>query len=74
MGWCNGTEIFDTIADVILSDKKIDKKETLKIIITALQDADWDCIEESRYIDHPLVKESLVEIDPDWKEYFDDDM
>lgn len=72
MGWCSGTEVFDAIAEALLSDKPLDKKEVLKTVILALWDRDWDCETDSRFFKHPLVRESLIELDPDWEEYFDD--
>lgn len=72
MGWCSGTEIFDKVVKAILEPKKIDKKEVIKEIITAFEDRDWDCQADSEYINHPLVKEAFIELDPDWRKWYDD--
>jgi hypothetical protein len=66
MGWCSGTEIFDQIAEVVLSDKPMDKKATIKAMIEALENGDWDCQGDSAYWDHPIVKEAFRELHPDW--------
>lgn len=68
MGWCSGTEIFDTIVGALVDNKPVDKKEVIKELITALENADWDCQCDSEYIQHPLVKEAFIELDPDWEE------
>ena len=68
MGWCSGTEIFDQIAAIILSDKPLDKKATLKTVIKSLEDGDWDCQQDSAYYDHPLVQEAMKELHPHWFE------
>lgn len=65
MGWCSATPIFDAICEAILNEKA-DKKELLKITIEALQDGDWDCERDSKYIDHPLVREAFTDLDPDF--------
>ena len=71
MGWCSGTDIFDEVVGALL-DEKLDKKEIIKSLIEALEDRDWDTQDESRYIDIPIVQQAFIELDPDWKEYFDE--
>jgi len=70
MGWCSGTEVFDQIAEIVLSDKPLDKKATLKAVIDSLENSDWDCQSDSAYYDHPLVQEVFKEMHPHW---FEDD-
>lgn len=72
MGWCSGTYIFDMVAESLLSDNPVDKKEVLTRLANALEDQDWDCHGESQYWDHPLVKEIFVELHPDWVDDYDD--
>lgn len=70
MGWCSGTEIFDQIAKIVLSDEPLDKKATLKAVINSLENGDWDCQTDSEYFEHPLVQEIFREMHPRW---FEDD-
>lgn len=68
MGWCSATEIFDTVASILLSDKPVDKKEVLMVLAEALRDKDWDCENDSFYWDHPVVREIFIELEPEWFE------
>lgn len=69
MGWCSGTRVFDAVAKALLSEnEELDKKQVLKYVILALQDADWDCEQDSDYWDHPLVREVFMELEPEWFE------
>jgi len=70
MGWCSGTVIFDAVCKVLLSDKPIDKKETVKHLARVLEDGDWDCQNESEYFHYPIVEGVMRELHPDW---FEDD-
>ncbi len=71
MGWCSGTQVFDPICTVLLSDEPIDKKAVLRHVIESLEDNDWDCQSDSAYYDHPLVREVMREMHPTW---FDDEV
>lgn len=66
MGWCSATLIFDNVCDGILSDKPQSPKETIKALIVALEDGDWDCQYDSAYFDNPIVREVMMELHPDW--------
>lgn len=66
MGWCSGTEIFDSVCSVLLDKKPADKKMVIKQLITSLEDADWDCQHDSAFWDHPLVSECFKEMHPHW--------
>jgi len=68
MGWCSGTEIFDTVCDNLIIDDKVNKKELLKSLIQVMWEHDWDCETDSEYIDDELVRECFIELDPDWTE------
>ena len=70
MGWCSATVIFDSVCDGILAEEEKSKKETLTELISALEDGDWDCQQDSAYWDHPLVREIMEDLHPDW---FEDD-
>ena len=72
MGWCGGTEIFDTVCDVVLSGEKVDKKELLKALIEVMWEHDWDCEEDSDFIDDKLVRECFVELDSDYEDHFEE--
>jgi len=63
MGWAGATEIFDTVAEFLLDEKKINRKEVLKALIKVLEDGDWDTQSESEYYDNPVVQEIFEEID-----------
>jgi len=73
MGWCSATEIFDTVAEALLSDEPVDKKETLMILAEVLRYMDWDCQQDSEYWDHPVVQEIFRELEPEWFEDEDED-
>lgn len=66
MGWCSATLIFDNVCDALLAEKPADKKDTIRALIAALEDGDWDCQQDSAYWDNPLVREVMKELHPDW--------
>jgi len=72
MGWCSATQIFDDVCDALLGEgeNKLTKKAALTAIISALEDGDWDCQQDSRYWDHPLVQKIMRKLHPEW---FDDE-
>ena len=72
MGWCSGTEVFDSVAETLLSDKPVDKKRVLKELIRTLEYMDWDCQGDSEYWSHPLVREIFLELHRDWFEEEDE--
>lgn len=67
MGWCSGTETFDVAVEVVL-DNETPTKDKIKKLITAWQNMDWDCEADSRYWDHPVVRQAFRELYPDWFE------
>jgi len=70
MGWCSGTEIFDTVCEVVLDCPAIteDKqKHTIEELYLMLSDHDWDCQADSDYIKHPIVQ-AIVKKHDDWYE------
>ena len=73
MGWSSGTRVFDKVCGHVLGspDRKgistaISVQDLLIALVDVLEDLDWDCQEESRYFNHPLVREILVRKHPDW--------
>lgn len=68
MGWCSATEIFDAVASALLDGGDVDKKNVLEIVISALEDGDWDCQQDSAFYDHPIVQEIFRELHPRWFE------
>jgi hypothetical protein len=66
MGWGSGVDVFDAIASAIIDKDVTDKKALLKAVIVALEDHDWDTQSDSRYWNHPLVREIFKEMNPSW--------
>lgn len=68
MGWCSATTIFDKMATEILETVHSDEDKIAILITVAqtLEDDDWDCQSDSRYIDHPLVGQVFRRMHPDW--------
>lgn len=70
MGWSSGVLILDEVAKALLgnitpSSEKI-VKNALKTLIIALENQDCDSIDNSRYMQHPIMREILRELHPDW--------
>lgn len=61
MGWCSGTDVFDSIVSELLK-KKPNRLEIIKALIKALWYQDWDCELDSCYYDHPLVRKAFKEL------------
>lgn len=72
MGWCSATVIFDSVCDALLAegDKKPTQEETIRALVAALEDGDWDCQMDSEYWSHPVVRKVMLELHPHW---FDDE-
>ena len=66
MGWCSGTELFDSVCAELFSEAPLHTK--LVNIIEAFEDMDWDCQDDSDYRDHPAVVLAMAELHPDWFE------
>lgn len=66
MGWASAVEIFDVVAGALLDKKEVDKKSVLKTLIETLEDGDWDTQEDSEYYNHPVVREVMEELHPEW--------
>jgi hypothetical protein len=58
MGWSGGTEIFDTVAEELISANCMSEHDRIKVL-TSLEDAlshkDWDNQCESSYWDDPVI-------------------
>jgi len=72
MGWCGATPIFDRVCDKLLVNGKIDKQAILEELIDVLKDMDWDCVDESQYFDHPLVKKAFYALGYDYHDDYTD--
>jgi hypothetical protein len=68
MGWCGGTTILDAVFEVMV-EKPTDTGAILRALITALEDADCDTLDESWYSDHPMMRNAMIDLHP---EYCDD--
>lgn len=70
MGWCSGTDLFDSVIEVILDDDLPYKEQVDDIakIIEYFEDNDWDCQDDSSYYDFPIVKDAFKKVHPDWFE------
>jgi len=66
MGWCSATEIFDNVCDSLLGDFPKSPEDTIKELLTVLEDMDWDCQNDSAYWDHPVVQKVMHELHPNW--------
>jgi NADH:ubiquinone oxidoreductase subunit F (NADH-binding) len=66
MGWCSGTEIFDTVVKSL--ENGDDKRETIKSLLQVLEEHDWDCQCDSNYFKNPTVESIFKELHPDWYE------
>ena len=63
MGWCSATLIFDAVAEGLLEkEPKRTPKEILKFLFQTLGDMDWDCQEDSKYWNHPIIQEIVKEL------------
>lgn len=74
MGWCSGTELFDKICETALLDDLLPFDTQVKLlvaVISAFEDHDWDCQDDSGYADHPAVKAAMQQVHPDWDWLFD---
>ena len=73
MGWASGCYVMNRIIENLQAeiDSEIYRKRLYKLIIPALQDADWDteldCIGRDPAYDH-----AIRELHPDWFEEFTD--
>lgn len=71
MGWCSGTDIFDSIVGDIIESNELSlkvKKKLIKKLAAALENQDWDCQCDSEYYNNPLVKAIFKELNPDWED------
>ena len=75
MGFCSGTEIFDPVAKYVIESGMPEpyRHELLKVLVSALEDHDWDCQQDSSYYDFPLIERVMLELHPDWFEGPDDE-
>ena len=69
MGWSGGSEIADTLIDIISTEvkNKTTRKRMYIGIIEELENHDWDTQEESLGQDD-VFDEALKELHPEWEE------
>lgn len=66
MGWSGAYRIFDCVANHVLSDEPINKKELLTDLIEELEYGDWDTQKDSEFWGDPLVQEIMKKRHPHW--------
>ena len=73
MGWHFDMCAFYPVVKAVLEQDapKEQKIDVIKSLITALQDADWDCETDTDYLKHQWVRRAFKETCPswDWKGY-----
>jgi hypothetical protein len=69
MGFCSGTDIFDPVVGWILENLKDEALQlgAIRVLIIALEDHDWDCQDDSRWSNHPVVRRVMRELHPNWE-------
>ena len=65
MGWCSATAIFDSLVRELIENHthNTDEDQMIEIVsplARTLLSGDWDCVEDSAYIDVPWVREALI--------------
>lgn len=68
MGWSSGSDVFDHVVSSFI-ESNISRKIKLEIIVSlieSLEDQDWDCQLESKYITDSTVMAAFKEVHPDW--------
>jgi hypothetical protein len=66
MGWCGGTDIFDSVVEGLLQDHS--RHEIIVALIKALELSDWDCQSDSEFYDDPCVQVAFKEVREECKE------
>jgi len=65
MGWCSATTIFDALVGELVNHHagNTDEAQMMDMVVPlarVLLEGDWDCVEDSAYIDVPWVREALI--------------
>lgn len=74
MGWCSGTEVFDSVTDSVIRCYDQGYINIIAVtyiingLIKALEDQDWDCQSDSQFYNHPIVCSCFKVIHPKWFE------
>lgn len=69
MGWGSATVIFDNVCKSLLKvDKPLTVEETICSLVIELENADWDCQQDSDYWNHPIVQKIMRKLHPNWFE------
>jgi hypothetical protein len=68
MGWASGTDIAEVIAKILLKYVPKNKlKQEAKKALNALEEMDWDCVEEVELFDYiNLLKWGRDELEEEW--------
>ena len=66
MGWCSGTQIFDSVVGALLKKTKRTEEEVISDLVDALEDMDWDCQQDSAFWDDPIVRRVFMAKHPEW--------
>ena len=62
MGWGSGEQVFDVVAGSVLSVSYLRKEDVVTILTkveSVLSMLDWDCQNESRYWEDPVIGKIL---------------
>lgn len=70
MGWNQGVEVFDRVVGFILAQSldRIDsemKVRLIEVVIEALEEADWDTLEETAYWGNRYVRAVMERVHPE---------
>jgi hypothetical protein len=77
MGWSGGHLVFDPVVKkvlelVALREISEDRAtEIIKALVVALEDADWDTQNDSKYFNEPLIRLVFMDLHENW--YFEGD-
>lgn len=71
MGWCSGTEIFDSVMKKLI-EMKLPEEQQLEIatvLIKAMKGHDWDCHSDSAYYGTPLMDKAMIALGHEFDEW-----
>ena len=68
MGWCGGTEIFDTVIQSLNRSviQEVDRDNIINDVIDILESCDWDTQCESLYWNKPFILSIFKKRNPEW--------
>lgn len=65
--------MFGAIVDTIFFEEAVNKEDVLVTPFQTLRDNVWDCADESKYIDHPIIRAIIEKCEPGWFDCEDED-